>query len=85
MPKPADVDGLGAQVHRPARKIERDANPGTVFAAQPLHRDLAGIAERVEFALVALRVEGLTRVSLPVEQADSDHRRAEIGRRLGSA
>ena len=51
-----------------------------VLTAQPLHRDLAGIAERVEFALISLRVDGLTKVSLLVQQADSDHRRAEISR-----
>ena len=60
----------------------RKPQPVAVLVAQRPDGQLAGIVERIQRDLFASRIDLLAEISLLIQQADANHRHAQIVRRL---
>ena len=61
---------------------DRDRGTAAVGLAELRQRELVGVEDRVALLLPAVAVQRLLEVAVAVEQADTDQRDAEVGRRL---
>jgi hypothetical protein len=79
---PTDPDLPGAKPDLVARQLDREAKQVAALGPHRGDRQLVGIVVRVERLLAAIGGDHLTEISLLVQQADADHRHAEVAGRL---
>ncbi len=75
---PPDLGVPHAQRQLAPRQVEDDVQPGAVRPQRRPDRQRAGVVVGVGFALPAGGVDRLSEISLLKQQADADHRQAEI-------